>query len=251
MKRDRFLVESPERIQFWRESAESGARAASFFVDTILQGLIVVIVVLISGGLSAFAKGFSQAGTAFLIILLFLVQWGYGFFFEVLLSGRSPGKLLFRLRVVRLDGESLDLRSLALRNLLRAADGLPFMALPLLGGFVSMADPLSRRIGDLVAGTVVVKDARQVLAEPATDLGALAPYGSAAIVCTPGNSLGEEELYIIRRFLSSRGSMPPPRARATAELLAAKAAKRLGIEAPAAGADPVAFLEGVYRGQSS
>ncbi len=244
MKQSTIVIETPERVQFAYRIAESATRAAAFLVDALIQGVAFVIVFLaFFGFVSRLAGGL--ASYAFIVILLFVMQWGYGFAFECLLGGRTPGKLAFRIRVVRSDGDVLDAKTLALRNLLRAADGLPAMLVPVLGGFVSVADRYSRRLGDIVAGTIVVQDERSAVRRPLVGDRFMRDW--QAVEPPRGSRLGERELFIVRSFLDGRASMPPERAAATARALAAKAAERIGLPPPAESDDAVAFLGGLYR----
>lgn len=99
-------------------------------------------------------------------VVVFTVYNGFFFLSEWLLHGRTPGKMVVGLRVVRMDGTEPDLAALLLRNLLRPGDMFPFLAgvwvfhLPTyaLGGLFSIATSHFRRGGDLAAGTVVVYD---------------------------------------------------------------------------------------------
>ncbi len=242
MKLDRFEIETPERVRFRYVPAESAARAGAFLLDLLLQAGLALAVVLLLIGLELFTDPGPFA--AFALMTLFVVQWGYGAFFEARTGGRTPGKSAMKIRVVRSDGLPLDLRSVAIRNLLRGADGLPVMILPLLGGFVSMADPLSRRLGDLVAGTVVVKDERHSLVRPDP---AVRGFSSRAepIMPPPGKALDETGLWKLRRFLNSSDALAPARRDAVALELATKLASRLGTGIEG---EPLDFILAVYLG---
>jgi uncharacterized membrane protein SpoIIM required for sporulation len=94
--------------------------------------------------------------TAVFIIGQFLILWGYFVAFEALWDGQTPGKRVLGLRVVRNGGGGVDLGASAARNLVRFVDFLPF------GYFVGMvsviANARNQRLGDLVAGTIVVRE---------------------------------------------------------------------------------------------
>ena len=98
------------------------------------------------------------------IAIEFVFQWAYFVAFEVLTQGRSLGKAMFGLRVVREGGLPVTLRESMVRNLLRAVDMLPTGYLV---GFVSMAiSAKTRRLGDIAAGTIVVRDHKSEPARP-------------------------------------------------------------------------------------
>ena len=92
---------------------------------------------------------------ALFVLAQFVVETGYFIFWEMVTNGRSPGKMLVGLRVVRRDGMPIDMRSSVLRNLLRGVDMLPENYVV---GLVSMLlSPSGERLGDHVAGTIVIR----------------------------------------------------------------------------------------------
>lgn len=87
------------------------------------------------------------------LIVIFILNWLYTIFFEAV-YGATPGKMLFKLRVVHDDASPLTVGGSVVRNLLRTVDGLPFFNA--LGLVTMMADNRFRRLGDLAAGTLVI-----------------------------------------------------------------------------------------------
>jgi uncharacterized RDD family membrane protein YckC len=148
-------LETPEHIAFRYQLAGPARRAAAYGVDLLVRGAILLVaalgVLFTSGQSTEVFQGF-EAGALFL--LFFALEWGYFVAFDLLKDGASPGKKAFQLRVVHQDGRPITLADSVLRNLLRAADLLPlFYAL---GVATMMMDKKFRRLGDLVAQTVVV-----------------------------------------------------------------------------------------------
>ncbi len=97
---------------------------------------------------------------AILIVVLFLIFAGYFIVFEWLWNGQTPGKRLLKLRVIREDGRPITLWEAIARNLLRIFDAVPGFILPvysigLISIFLSSRD---QRVGDMFAGTVVVRE---------------------------------------------------------------------------------------------
>lgn len=125
--------------------AGPGLRVLAFTVDLALQALLVVVIGLLLA---------SAAAAWLFLLLLFAVWWGYPVAFELLNGGRTPGKLLAGIQVVREDGLPVTWRDSVLRNLLLSADFLPFLWLSAL--LCLFLDARFRRLGDLVAGTLVV-----------------------------------------------------------------------------------------------
>ena len=138
-------VLTPEGVALRLAPAGPGPRAMAFAIDLGILFLLAIAVVLL----------FSfEAGAGLQMLALFLVWWGYPVAFELGNRGRTPGKLLFGLQVVREDGLPVGWRDSVLRNLLLVADFLPFLYL---AGLVSLfLDARFRRLGDLVAGTLVI-----------------------------------------------------------------------------------------------
>jgi hypothetical protein len=159
---------------------------------------------------------------------LFCAQWFYGVAWEMALGGRTPGKLLAALRVVRADGAPARLPDFLLRNLLRAVDFLPlFFGI---GVVVMVVDPRMRRIGDLVAGTVVIAEDR------ANVLGQVAvrpPVSEEERQQMPaGVVLRPDELHAIEAYLRRRARLSPERAEELARYLGPALSERTGVVAP-------------------
>ena len=89
-------------------------------------------------------------------IASFLLYFGYDVAFEVLGGGRTPGKRLAGLRVLRDDGRPVDLLSSCIRNVIRLVDGLPLLYLPAMVSILVTTN--NQRLGDLAARTIVVRD---------------------------------------------------------------------------------------------
>lgn len=157
------LVETPEHITFRYQLAGPAQRLGAYLVDLCLRAMmlgVAAILLVLSGGDVEDVVGL-QLGI--LLLFFFLLEWGYYVLFEGLLRGASPGKRAFRLRVVREDGRPAALADSFLRNLLRAADLLPTFYL--IGALAMALDARFRRLGDLVAGTIVVYEPRTALAQ--------------------------------------------------------------------------------------
>jgi len=254
VKQETVSIESPEKIRFYYKIAPTGTRIGAYILDMLIQGIIILLIVLLFfsiSGLTAnsFSTGlagdFQFLALAFFYLIFFFLQWGYFTFFELFKNGQSPGKKALRINVIKANGEPLDASTIVLRNLLRAVDGFPFFNL--LGGFVSILDKKSRRLGDIIADTLVVHEIRFDLEEPRFDtiLRSISTEEPAMELMT---KLDEEELYVIRRFLGDRHLLPVEKQISVAAKLAGNVKKRLNITGILA--DDIAFLETVYREHS-
>ena len=216
-------IETPEHIRFRYQLAGPARRMTAYLVDLILRGLIVLFfIVLLSIGSSFELSGFS---TGALLLLMFAVEWGYYVLFESLWSGRTPGKRSMGLRVLKEGGYPTGFLDIALRNLLRAADFLP-MAYSV--GLVVMGlDPRFRRLGDMVAGTVViVEDARRLGHGLKVD----PPPSAAELAALPARpNLSAVDLEALDLFLRRVGTLNPAREQELADIVAPVYARRLGL----------------------
>jgi uncharacterized RDD family membrane protein YckC len=152
--RFRFLVRTPENVVFEHELASIPARALAWAADVLVMAALVLgslRLVEMLGGSTGFA-------TAIGFVAVFLVQWWYGALLEWWLGGQTVGKRWVGLRVLDTRGLRIGFVAAVVRNLLRIVDLLP--GLYLVGGVSAWIDPWGRRLGDLGAGTVVVRERR-------------------------------------------------------------------------------------------
>lgn len=147
------VAETPEGILLELRPAGLGARFYAFVIDWLVRLALIYVV----GTVSVYMGGI---GVAFWIIFLFALEWFYPVFFELSLSGATPGKRAYGLKVVMDSGLPVTPAASIARNLLRVADFLP-----LLFGFAIVSMLLRRdckRLGDIAAATMVVHEARVV-----------------------------------------------------------------------------------------
>lgn len=172
-------VVTPEGVALHLPAAGPVPRALAWAID-----LSIRIAVMMVGGLVLALLG--RAGSGAYAVLLFVVFWFYPILFEALDRGRTPGKRALGLRVVAANGAPVGWMAAFTRNLLRVVDMLPFGYAA--GLATSLADPWGRRLGDMVAGTLVVHAARphEPRAAPANTALApsvpLLPHEQAALV---------------------------------------------------------------------
>ncbi len=238
-------IETPEHIVFRYRLAGPARRALAQLVDLVVcYGTLTVVVVVV--GIAIFGASLSAIGEvtsaakAFggLVLLgLFAAQWIYFVAWEAK-TGRTPGKAALGLRVVTTTGRPIGIRAATLRNLLRSADMLPIAYVT---GFVSAAlSSRFQRLGDLVAGTMVVVPARTRSA----DAFELAPPAEPREVATLPDDvvLDAEERGAIELFLRRKATLGRAREQELAEMLARPLSARLGFQHP----DPSRLLALVY-----
>lgn len=226
-------ISTPEGVSLELVLAGLGSRFVALLVDSLLQAtayllLVVALLVTGAGDLAIFAV-LAVAGWALL--------FGYPVAFELAAGGRTPGKRWSRLRVVRDDGSPVTFGASALRNILRLVDGLP-PGLYLVGAIAIFATRDNQRLGDLAAGTIVVREPRAGFARSA------GPVAGDALGDLPAwdvSGLRDAELAALRRFLERRHALPvTPR-----NLLARDLADRLRPSVGGVGGElaPERFLE--------
>ncbi len=205
---EKLIIETPEQTSIEFPLAGIGSRFLAVLIDSLIQGAVVLILGLILVGV-----GFGLGGAgllrspaasvwivAILIFVYFLLMYGYFALFESIWNGQTPGKRLTHIRVIKDSGQPITPIDAVGRNLLRIVDQLPFAYG--IGVVCAWISPQSKRIGDYVAGTVVVHE--KPFETVAPQWGAPAPtaahqYGA--------NRLTPEEIALIETFLSRRNAL--------------------------------------------
>jgi uncharacterized RDD family membrane protein YckC len=220
------IVETPEHVRFRYLLAGPSRRMAAYAVDSMLRLAVFFVAVLlaIGGGFDPkqLVGGFA---TGMLWLLGFVLEWAYFVLFETMWDGQSPGKRALHLRVVNAAGRPLGFVDSVLRNVLRAADYLP--GLYALGLLVMATDARFRRLGDFVAGTLVIaEDPRRVEGE----LPRFAPPTLDEMAEIPAHvRLLPSEVEAIELLLRRRPRLSEARANELADRAAVAIAQRTGL----------------------
>ena len=154
----RVAVDTPEHVRLDYVLADLGSRAAALAIDiAVMAGTVLLL------GLGLYYSRLlgdvvESASRTILVFASFFAQWGYFMLFEGLDGGRTPGKRVVGLRVIHAGGEPLTFQGSALRNLIRIVDLQPVFS-GLAGAVCILVNKRAQRLGDLVAGTIVVRDA--------------------------------------------------------------------------------------------
>ena len=230
-------IETPEHVAFAYTMAGVGTRAAAALVDTAICVGGYVLLLLLAGWATlryGGVTGRDLAGewvTALVIAGQFLIFWGYYVLFEGLRDGQTPGKRYFRLRVVQDGGYAVTLGASAARNLVRLVDMQPGILYGV--GLLSVAVSRSgKRLGDYVAGTMVVQERRTAFA--GGDDAAAEPR---MLVAGPA-LLDEAEFAVLQRFVARRSSLDRPRR----EALTGQLVSRFRARVPGGPSGDLAFL---------
>ena len=226
---------TPEAVRLRVDVAGLGSRTIALFLDSLIQ--MAVLVPVFVGSLSIGVVGPEQA--AILALVLFGVLWLYFPLFEWLWSGRTPGKRAQGIRVIRTDGQPVGFAPVMVRNIVRILEVylFPFVAV------VSMVvTARAQRLGDLAAGTQVIRD-RTIPAPQAAELG-------ERVAPIPGldtSGLTEREYGLIRSFLARRDRLEPAARQQLAGQLVASIRGVLGEHHAGIGLPDEQLLEVVAR----
>ena len=246
----RLTIETPEHVVLRLELAGIGSRAAA----ALLYGLVLLVAYLAIVLLAGFT-GRASAGTrvspawvwSALIIMFSVLQWGYFALFEGLARGRTPGKRVLGIRAVMDSGYPITVGAAVTRNLLRIVDLQPGIT-GLVGLLFIFLHPEHRRLGDLVAGTIVVRERAD---EPAAHAPGIA--GPAATTTPPAPApagpaarLTDDEFRLLEQFLERADALDAGvRARFVDELVT-----RFGDRFPDVSIrQPLVFLRRVLDGE--
>lgn len=235
---DKLTIDTPEQVHLEFSLAGIGSRFMATLLDSILQ-LLLYIAVWAGAALIASAPlgRLSERWVIGLVIFAgFVITWGYYAIFESVWKGQTPGKRWAGIRVIKDSGRPITPYEAAARNLVRIIDYLPgFYGV----GIVTMLlNDKHRRVGDYVAGTLVVHETSD--------------RESALFFNTPANSqfsipqaskLTLQEAELIEVFLSRRLDIPPAIRQQNGQRIADMVCTRLGITPDVRPGDNENFLE--------
>jgi uncharacterized RDD family membrane protein YckC len=139
-------VLTPEYVEFDFVLAGLYSRFLAWVVDTVVVLMVSFVAVMVGGVISPFIS----------IVVYFLIDWGYAIALEIAWSGQTVGKRMMGLRVIQESGVRIGFHQAVLRNIARPVDRLP--ALYLVGGVVALFSSSHQRLGDMLAGTVVIRE---------------------------------------------------------------------------------------------
>lgn len=217
---DRLTIETPEGVSIDLTLAGLGSRLGAATIDVIIQGILLLAVTLalsLAGTAVSPDLGVFLMGIGTLVVMIIVI--GYYIVFEAFNGGRTPGKAVFGIRVVTVDGSSLSLGAVTLRTLMRLVDFLP--GAYAVGAIAVVTSARNQRLGDLVASTVVVRD--RIPASPAAtqmQVDELRGWDVSAV--------GDAEITLIRRWASRRHDLNDDARRNLAGDLAGRIRPRVG-----------------------
>ncbi len=244
-----------------------GSRFIALLVDTLIWFAALFLLMLVFWAISPAMEAFSQISyqwqVAIWVFVIFLFNWGYFTLFEAFWNGRTPGKRVAKIRVIQRSGRPIGLFESMARNFIRYIDQIPFFyAVGVITMFVTRQH---QRLGDLAAGTLVVRDREpetspwtnsphtpdsptrtftaQLFSPPPT------PPEPHTLVTLPAAAvarLSSADLEVLEGFFARRLDMSLATRQALAERIAAAIQAKSGLEVPP-GVSTETFLEATAR----
>ena len=258
-------IDTPEQVELRFPLAGLGSRFLALLLDLAIQiaaNIVLTIVLAIAfaastrtGALNHLSDAAAKWFAAGVILFYFLLFWGYFSLFEAFQNGQTPGKRVLRIRVIKDSGRQIMFFEALARNLLRVVDSLP--GVYLVGTISILLTRENKRLGDLLAGTIVVH-------EPVEEYGgyisspveiALPKYGASQPVHTqlPGIPadriavLSGEDLHMIETYLARALALPLTTRAVLASRLLDGVCQKMGVDVPTQ-TPPEGTLEAIAYG---
>jgi len=237
-----------------------GSRFIALLIDTLIWAAAIVVLMILLWmllpGIGAFSRVSAQWAVAIYLIALFLLNWGYFTLFEAFWNGRTPGKRIARIRVIQQSGRAIGLFESMARNFIRYVDQIPFFYA--VGVIVVFATRRHQRLGDLAAGTLVVRDridesplwgetgARTFTAQVFPAPSVPEPHAALSLPATGVAKLSPSDLEVLESFFARRLDLSLATRAAIAQRIADAIRAKSGLEPPP-GFSVETFLEATAR----
>lgn len=259
---DQLSIDTPELVTIEMPLAGIGSRFIAMLIDGLIwsAGLLVLIFLtaIFMPAIRAASAISEKWAVAIVIFILFLLNWGYFTLFEAFWNGQTPGKRIAKIRVIQRTGRPIGIFESMARNFVRYVDYLP--SFYVVGVITMFATRQHQRLGDLAAGTLVVRD--RTPESPLWNESGSRTFTAAAFAPQP-NSIPEPhslvsvastgiakltptDLEVLESFFSRRLDMPLDVRQRLAERIAAAIQAKSGLEVPP-GVSTETFLEAVAR----
>jgi uncharacterized RDD family membrane protein YckC len=245
---DKLTIDTPEQVHLEFVLADIGSRFMAVFADMVIQFLAYLVLFIVDetalgGAIFSRLASYQLWIKAALIFLNFCIFWGYYAAFEALWNGQTPGKRWAGIRVIKETGRPINAFEALARNFLRIIDLLPFVPPYAVGIVTMLLNSKNRRLGDFVAGTLVVHDKKA----QESDLFFNTAEKTPEITVYQAGRLGVPEVELIETFLARRLDIPADVRQQSATRIADMIGAKLGIDPGSRPADNENFLELIVR----
>lgn len=258
---DQLSIDTPELVSIDLPLAGIGSRFIALLIDYLiwLAGLFLLglFMWLFQPALQTFSKLSYQWTVALLTLAVFLLNWGYFTLFEAFWNGRTPGKRIAKIRVIQRSGRAIGLFESMARNLVRYVDQIPFFYA--VGVIAMFTTRRHQRLGDLAAGTLVVRETEQespLWADSSSRTFTAQIFAAGVpqaephtLVTLPAGGIARlsgADLEVLEGFFFRRLDMALPLRHALAERIAAAVQAKSGLARPF-DVSVETFLEAVAR----
>ncbi|WP_138416775.1 RDD family protein [Aquibacillus sediminis] len=237
MNQEHVKIQTPEYVALQFKPAGLGSRASAFIIDQsiiMVTNILFFMVIFLAGrGVESFSSTNASPWILALIILVFfLINWGYFFVLEYFFGGRTVGKRWIGIRVIQDNGHSITLLSSLIRNLLRIIDSLP--SAYFLGIIMIFFHSKHKRLGDLVAGTIVVYERKAHSGTTTSIIQEMEDRGLSKQDLTIDDwtlrSFGQEEWKLLKTYTERFLQLPYIERREVTKQLASLLFPKLGYE---------------------
>ncbi|MCX7925390.1 MAG: RDD family protein [Fimbriimonadales bacterium] len=213
-----FVLQSPEKVEIRYEIAGLGSRALAAVLDDLLVltiiGVVGALLALLEETTQAISSLYSLIGEGWLIAGLiffaYILWFAYYIVFEIFWNGQTPAKRAFGLRVIMLEGTPVTPTAVLIRELVRLVDAFPLCMIAYnVAGLLAFFSPYGQRLGDMLAGTFVIKEQRtppptlETLTEVSAQPHPLESYLPSLLPISP------TEYRALRAFLDRREQLSP------------------------------------------
>ncbi|MGQ9657529.1 MAG: RDD family protein [Fimbriimonadales bacterium] len=246
-----FVLQSPEKVEIRYEIAGLGSRALAAVLDDLLVlaivGVVLALLALLEEATQVISNLYTLIGDGWLFAGLFffayILWFAYYMMFEIFWNGQTPAKRAFGLRVMMLTGAPVTPTAVLIRELVRLVDAFPLCIMGYnVAGVLAFFNPYGQRLGDMLAGTFVIKE-RRTPAPTLETLGAVSdtPH-PLEFHLPPLLALSPSEYRALRAFLDRREQF----SQEAREQLAGELYRRL-VESGVLPDPPPAAIEGLLE----
>ncbi|HEY1940192.1 MAG TPA: RDD family protein [Candidatus Angelobacter sp.] len=239
MTTDKLTIDTPEQVHLEFMLAGIGSRFMAAFLDILIEAVIYLVLFLLTllwASSGFFNRTRSVWWEALVTFVLFCINWGYYAIFESIWKGQTPGKRWARIRVIKDSGRPINAFEAISRNLIRFVDFLPFLYG--VGVVTMLLNAKHRRLGDYVAGTLVVHES----SDGENDIFFNTPTRTEFTLHQAAD-LTLQEAELIETFLARRLEIPTDVRRMSAQRITDLVSTRLNIPPESRPADNENFLE--------
>lgn len=229
-------IVTPEAVALDFQIAGIASRALAFMVDFFIQVVAAIILTIVA---AAVGTGSGVAGIIVALVGAIAIVIGYPATMETLNGGRTLGRMVLGTRVVTVEGAPIRFRHAFIRALLAIVDHL--ISLGGVAIVTAMVTRRGQRLGDLVAGTMVIRERTSKLQSDAVSFWRPTDY-DAYINSMDTAGLGEERYRLVRDFLTRLDDMSPQHQTRLADEIAGVVQQRLALHPPPPGMTSITYL---------